>query len=407
MKPTFPSYFEPALSPEDYQQFLAILKTGNRKTLRVNTLKISLEEFKEQAQEMNLKLNEIPWTKEGFWYDFDSTSLGNSDLYNRALIYLQDASSLLPVEALDPEPGEMVLDLAAAPGGKTTFIAQKMQNQGLIVANEVVSERAYTLQKMLEKYGVINTAITAYDPSFFAKFYPNFFDRILLDAPCSGEGMRALGRDLLHNFSYNKIKFNAKRQKRLLKEAFVALKPGGTLVYSTCALAVEENEEVADFILQTFPDSADLVSIENVKAEGLTQFMNKDFDQKIKKTVRLWPHLWNTNGFYVAKISKAYPTNKKAEEFKTPPPKFQNWQKVPEKVGLQFEHYLEKHYGLSHLVDHDHYELIQHQNELWLQPKLLKQIKKTKILYAGIKVGDIGPNKEIILNSSFSYYPIS
>ncbi|MCF7918087.1 NOL1/NOP2/sun family putative RNA methylase [Candidatus Gracilibacteria bacterium] len=233
-------------------------------------------------------------------------------------IYVQSLSSMLPVLALNPQTHEIILDVAAAPGSKTTFIAQKMKNTGVIVANEPSSSRSAKLASNLERMGIINTIMMQNDGTSLYHFFNQEFDKILLDAPCSSEGYGRKDSSFFQKMWAEKNIFEAaKLQKKLILSAFEMLQVGGTLIYSTCTTAPEENEAVVQHLLDTYPE-ADLLPIdfsEIPMREGLDRFFEQKFCSRIAKhTRRIWPHLrnkkWNSECFFLAKITKTKPLDR-------------------------------------------------------------------------------------------------
>ena len=227
----------------------------------LNTLKISVTEFKQYAKQKNWLLTPIPWCEEGFWLERPAAeeqnlALGNTDLHLSGAMYVQEASSMLPPIALKQsiEHTNYVLDMASAPGSKTSQLAALMNNQGVLVANELSSSRLKVLSATLKRMGVGNCALSHFDGVIFGNYMFECFDSILLDAPCSGEGTVRKDADALKNWSIDSNIEIAQVQKDLIKSAFYALKPGGTLVYSTCTLTPLENQHVCDFLLSEFGD---------------------------------------------------------------------------------------------------------------------------------------------------------
>lgn len=222
-------------------------------------------------------------------------------------------------EVLDPQPGEWVLDLAAAPGGKATHIASLMQDQGLLVANEFDGKRSKALLQNLERWGVQNTIVTNEDIARLANHWGAIFDRVLLDAPCSGEGMFRKSDEALCMWSEENVRHCALRQERLLAQAAKLVKPGGVLVYSTCTFAPEENEAVIANFLAQYPDySLELINIPDARpgqasflpaTQSATQSaiqsaIQRNSEQELHKTVRLWPHLLKGEGHFIARLKR-------------------------------------------------------------------------------------------------------
>lgn len=219
-------------------------------------------------------------------------------------IYSQEPSAMYVGEVVDPQPGERVLDLCAAPGGKTTHLVAKMGDQGLLVANEIFRKRALVLAENLERWGTRSTVVTNESPAELEKQFPQFFDRILVDAPCSGEGMFRKEPAGIEYWNPDYPAECANRQKKILASALKMLRPGGTLVYSTCTFAPEEDEQNAAWLLSTYPD----LTMEEVKKypgmdAGRPEWA--DGDPELKKAVRLFPHHIKGEGHFIAKFKKA------------------------------------------------------------------------------------------------------
>ncbi|MDD2430802.1 MAG: RsmB/NOP family class I SAM-dependent RNA methyltransferase [Firmicutes bacterium] len=275
----------------DFPSFLKALNEGNsRPGLRVNTLKIGVEDFLELAP---WPLERIPWSEEGFYYPL-SARPAKHPYYHAGLFYLQEPSAMAPVAILDPKPGDKVLDLCSAPGGKTLQIAAKIKGNGLIVANDLYPDRLKALNRNVEQAGIKNVTILNETSCNLQKTFTGFFDKILIDAPCSGEGMfRKDPRGIKGWQEYPPV-FCQKRQRGILEEASSLLKPGGILVYSTCTFNCKENEDVLREFLSNNQDFEGIV----LKAkQGLVQ--GQDY-----YTLRLWPHKVEGEGHFVAKLKK-------------------------------------------------------------------------------------------------------
>jgi NOL1/NOP2/sun family putative RNA methylase len=225
--------------------------------------------------------------------------IGATTEYLLGHYYIQDLSSCMAVDSLDIEPGQVVLDVAAAPGGKTTFMAQKMNNSGAIIAIEPNGRRARSMSFNLARCGVYNTCILKMDALQVAKFEIKF-DRVLLDAPCSCEGV--IAKDPTRKISHTPqdVDYCSGMQQRLIQAAASSVKPGGILVYSTCSFAPEENEMVVDKLLQDFIN----ITVEPIEygSSGLTRFGDLIFDDQLKNARRLYPHLHDTTGFFIARL---------------------------------------------------------------------------------------------------------
>jgi 16S rRNA (cytosine1407-C5)-methyltransferase len=300
------------LLQKDFETFSEYQNKPLPKAIRINTLKNSVREFYlwQQKNHPEWQLTPHPFGNEIFIIDREDRSipLGKTLGHIQGRFYVQEASSFLPPIALHIAPHQKVLDMAAAPGSKTTQIAAQMQGKGLLVANEFSASRTKTLVFNLQKIGVSHSMITHFSGERFEKLLPNYFDRILLDAPCTGEGTFRKDSQALENWSINKIGSAAKLQKKLLKSAFASLAPGGILTYSTCTLAPEENEEVVEHLMTEFSDMAEVMDLSGLfvgaeKAPGLSEYEEKKFPNG-KKMLRIWPHLFDSEGFFVASVQK-------------------------------------------------------------------------------------------------------
>ncbi len=270
-----------------------------RDALRVNTLKIKEEELVKRLEKKGVSLEKIGFARHGYYYNA-SFSLGATPEYLQGFYYLQDAASQLPVQVLNPGQGELVLDMAASPGGKTTQLAQWMSNEGVIVALDSNGARLDALANNLERLSVKNVLAYKKD-SRFAFDLGLSFDKVLLDAPCSGNF--CVEKDFFKKRSAEDFKDKARVQKELLKAAFKCLKPGGVLVYSTCSLEPEENELVVQWFLENFEVSLADTGLE-VGDEGLTRVFGKELVGSLSLTKRFWPHKTGTEGFFIAKLIK-------------------------------------------------------------------------------------------------------
>ncbi len=271
-----------------------------RHTLRVNTLKIDAKGLVQRLSALKVKLEKISYLDHGYFYDA-KFSLASTSEYLQGYFYIQEAASQLPVHALDVQPGQTVLDMAACPGSKTTQIAQYLNNSGMIVALDVDSRRLFSLRNNLERCGVTNTVLYKKDARFAFDLGMQF-DRILLDAPCSGN--YAIEKDFFKMKNLPGILERARIQKELLKAAVHVLKKGGVLVYSTCSLEPEENELNINWLLKKYPEMQLEETRISVGEPGLTTIFSEKLDPSLAKCRRLWPEKTGTQGFFIAKLKK-------------------------------------------------------------------------------------------------------
>ncbi len=274
-----------------------------RRTIRVNTLKINVDELKERLGR-EWELQNVPWAREAFWIKGKNNrrDIGNTIEHSLGYIFVQEAASMLPPIALEPGENEKILDMCAAPGSKATQIAQYMKNTGLLVANDLKYDRNKALGINIQRMGITNAVTTLMEGRSFRGFS---FDRILVDAPCSGTGTIRKSLKTVRMWNKGMVKRLSRTQKQLLETAFNNLRPGGTLVYSTCTLEPEENEAVVSYLLDTY-DTAKAASIDiNIKrSKPVEEFEGTSFNKGVRKALRVWPQDNDTEGFFVAKIIK-------------------------------------------------------------------------------------------------------
>lgn len=248
---------------------------------------------------------QVPWCPQAFVLPESENRLGHTLEYALGAFYIQAKAPTLAVEALAPQPGERVLDMCAAPGGKATQIAARMNNAGLLIVNEPRNKRIPSLVGHLERCGVTN-AITSKAPgTMLARYFHNYFDRVLVDAPCSGDGIVRKDRSLLRYWSVEDARHQGQIQKGLLRAAFHMLRPGGSLVYSTCSLSLEENEEVLLALIDKFPDQVEILPVDNFPVPSLPPEQAARFPAEFTRCVRVWPHLHDTEGAFVVKLRKS------------------------------------------------------------------------------------------------------
>ncbi len=282
----------------DLDIFLDFSLKPLRKCFRVNTLKTTVKEIKLRFRE----LEPVPWFNKGFWVNGEG--IGNLPEHFLGYIYLQEAASMIPPVVLNPKEDDMILDLCASPGSKTTQTAAMMNNKGLIVANDNQIVRLKPLQINLQRCGVSNTVITLMEGRWFNN-YTKKFDRIMVDAPCSGIGTLRKSLKTIEWWNPNFIKKMAGIQKQLLSTAFNLLKERGTLVYSTCTLEPEENEGVVNHLLENFDNvKIEKIELDIKRSNPILEFENQQYSSEIKNCLRIWPQDNDTEGFFVAKIKK-------------------------------------------------------------------------------------------------------
>ncbi len=307
MQLKLPSAFVERMKTQLADQFEPFMQSYERPRfygLRVNSLKIEADWLLENAP---FTLSEIAWASGAFYY-LENERPGKHPYYHAGLYYIQEPSAMAPAELLDVKPGDVVLDLCAAPGGKSTQIAAKLAGDGLLISNDQSAERTRALVKNLELFGVSNAIVLNELPHRIAKKMPGFFNKILVDAPCSGEGMFRKDEDMWREWSEQSIEKCVLMQTDILRHAATMLKAGGTLVYSTCTFAPAENEQMVIRFLAENPD----FKIQSLQlfpgfVSGQTEGLGFTLEEEkiAASTIRLWPHLLDGEGHFVAVLRKA------------------------------------------------------------------------------------------------------
>lgn len=285
-----------------FEAFIDACQRPLRRSIRVNTLKITVDDFLALVAPYGWQLTPVPWCAEGFWIERDNEDefpLGSTAEHLSGLFYIQEASSMLPVAALfaDGDAPARVMDVAAAPGSKTTQIAARMGNRGMLLANEFSASRVKVLHANISRCGIANTALTHFDGRVFGAALPECFDAILLDAPCSGEGVVRKDPDALKNWSLASNQDIANTQRELIDSAFHALRPGGTLVYSTCTLNRDENESVVNWLLERYPEAVHVLPLGDL-------FPTADQALTAEGYLHVFPQIYDCEGFFVARLQK-------------------------------------------------------------------------------------------------------
>ncbi len=295
----FEESFKSLMNDEEYQAFKASFDEKRHYGIRINTLKIQPVDF---LKLMDKKLDPIPWVPQGFYYP-EGESFGKLPAYHAGLYYIQEPSAMMPAQALSPKPGEKVLDLCAAPGGKTTHLGNQMQSKGLLVTNDISPKRVKALVKNVELMGLSNTFVVNETPQKLQKIYPEFFDRILLDVPCSGEGMFRKDREAVQSYTRFKSSECVAIQREIVESAYAMLKPGGTIVYSTCTFNPDENERNIEFFIKTYDLSVDKIEPIGGFEPSRAQWTESG-DAALEGGLRVWPHKARGEGHFVCRLIK-------------------------------------------------------------------------------------------------------
>jgi 16S rRNA (cytosine1407-C5)-methyltransferase len=390
------------LPPQQIDEFLTACQTPLRKSVRVNTLKTSVEHIVALLESYGFELVAIPWCKEGFWLHKkgsegnledgkEELQLGNLAQHMQGLFYIQEASSMLPPQALltdaltvdTPFDECLTLDMAASPGSKTTQIAAMQGNQGIILANELSSSRVKVLHANLVRCGVASGCMTQFDGRKLGQRLDGVFDFVLLDAPCGGEGTVRKDPKALENWNLQSVLTMAELQKQLIETAFRCVKPGGRLVYSTCTLSPEENQMVTQHLLQN--TDATIHSLVDL-FDGANRSATKE------GYLHVLPHIYDSEGFFVAAFNK--PMESKVEDYRDTAKRLEKapFELVNKKTERQVIDYYQKHFGLVWTKEMG--SLYQRDKTIWLFPKLFERLSPlVRFNRSGLKVAEIYPNK--------------
>ena len=286
---------------EDYEAVLAGFDGQRQYGLRVNTLKMNLEEFERIAP---FHLKKVPWISNGYFYEAEDVP-AKHPFYSAGLYYLQEPSAMTPASRLKVQPGERVLDLCAAPGGKATELGAALQGEGLLVANDINTARARALLRNLELFGISNSFVTNEPPHVLAERFPEFFHKIMVDAPCSGEGMFRKNPAVVDSWQEKGPEYFSKLQREIIVQAADMLLPGGMMFYSTCTFSPLENEKTITHLLKERSDM-EVIPMEDYEgfAEGLTSYRGEVFDESCRLCRRIWPHKMSGEGHFMALLHK-------------------------------------------------------------------------------------------------------
>ena len=341
---------------DEYPDFLTSLERPRAVALRFNPLK-------GKAPELPFVQAPVPWEPEGYYYDPEARP-GLHVYHEAGVYYLQEASAMSPVALLDPRPGERVCDLCAAPGGKTTQIAGRMLGEGFLLCNEIDTKRAKILSRNIERMAVANALVTNEHPGRLADRFPAFFDKVLVDAPCSGEGMFRKEDAAVTGWSQEYVEVCARRQGEILHSAAQMVRPGGRLVYSTCTFAPEEDELAVAAFLESHPD----FTPEIIETPWFVPTENGGH--------RMWPHKLLGEGHFAAVLRKA---GEPEEDFDAPRGENlpREWAAFAKELGVQLPAGKAISFGQS----------------LYWAPAALPDLNRLKVLRPGLELGEVKKNR--------------
>lgn len=359
----------------EYEDYLRCYDEPRHYGLRVNTKKISVEDFLKIAP---WPLTAVPWIPNGFYYDGSIYQPAKHPYYYAGLYYLQEPSAMTPASRLPVEPDDKVLDLCAAPGGKATELGAKLGKDGVLIANDISNSRARGLLKNLELFGIGNMMVISEEPGKLMDFFPEYFDKILIDAPCSGEGMFRKEKKMVKAWEEHGPEFFSKLQRSIITQAAVMLKPGGMLLYSTCTFDSLENEQTIEYLLEQFPE---FTICEMDGYEGFAKGRPNETKGNIRdidKTVRIFPHRMQGEGHYLALLKKGYSegTSKACISFREEKP----LKKIPEEL----KDFLE---NVSLEIQSCRLDI--REDRVYYMPKELPELKGIRFLRSGLLLGEL------------------
>ena len=361
---------------DEYADYEASLSKPMYTCLRVNTLKISVEDFLKISP---FELTPVPWTKNGFYYDASIYTPSKHPFYYAGLYYLQEPSATLPAATLPIEAGDKVLDICAAPGGKSTEIACKLAGTGLLISNDISASRLKALQKNMEIFGVRNSIVTCEPPERLSAVFENYFDKIIIDAPCSGEGMFRKSSSMMTAWEQNGNDKFIQIQKSILTEVVKMLRPGGTIHYSTCTFDPGEDEDQV-MLLKSLDPSLKIMPIEAHEGfvPGNPEWSSvEDADPELKNTFHLFPHKVKGEGHYVSLL-----TSDSEEEAFSSVSRY-SVKKYPGNV-TEIDEFL------SHLkTPFDADELEYRNDKLYLVPKDSPAMPGMRVMRRGVYLGEL------------------
>lgn len=372
---------------DEYEAFVQSYETKRVQGLRLNTLKGDGKALYELCTG-RFGLKPVPWCREGFYYD-GHTRPGRHPFHEAGLYYIQEPSAMAVVSLLDPQPGERILDLCAAPGGKTTHIAQRLCGEGLLVSNEIHPARAKILSQNAERMGVRNVVVTNEPPEKLKTRFGEFFDRIVVDAPCSGEGMFRKDELARTEWSEAHVAMCAGRQQKILDDAAEMLKPGGRLVYSTCTFSPEENEMGICRFLDRHQEFSTVCIPKEHQLPGLSHGISKWAEGTMhmgaaEDTFRIWPHRADGEGHYLALLQKKQDAGEKGQTYKEN--KFWNDPSGIKTVKECLD-------GILKQQTLPYENLLLFGEQVYLLPPGMPSVKGLKVLRPGLHLGTLKKNR--------------
>lgn len=375
------------LLQEEYEEYIKCYDEPRLYGLRVNTRKISVEEFLKISP---FELKPIPWIENGFYYDGDHVQPSKHPYYFAGLYYLQEPSAMTPANRLPINPGDKVFDVCAAPGGKATELGAKLDGSGVLVANDISNSRAKGLLKNIELFGIGNVLVLSEEPGKIEEYFEEYFDKILIDAPCSGEGMFRKDKKMVKAWEEHGPEFFAKIQRSIVTQAARMLKPGGMMLYSTCTFDSEENEGTIEYLLEQYPEFqiCEIAPYEGF-CPGLPE-VSRSKREDLSRTVRMFPHKLHGEGHYVALLQKGEQPKEENEEqtrqrrIKADRIAKTGVRKIPEELEAFFE-------NVGWDLEKSRLEI--HGECVYYMPEDLPDVRGIRFLRTGLLLGELKKNR--------------
>jgi len=401
--------FLPLLNPDEILALVHELENPVFPSFRINPLKVAQTGIADQwAQKYHWQLKPMPFCKSGFWVTEADLPISKTIEHSLGHYYIQDAASMIPAELFDFKQIEspIILDMAASPGGKTTHLVSRTHDRALIIANDSSRDRLTALRMVLQNWGASHVGVSNFPGEYFGPWFPEVFDAILLDAPCSMQGLRETNSHSIKTITQKEINNLSRRQSKLLESALQALKVGGQVVYSTCTLTLEENEMVLDEILNQYHPAIQIDPIFDLlhkPVPAIERFEQFTFNSQVKHAARIWPFSFGTAGFFAARITKV---NQIAVKHKSPPSRPLSatlWQSYPEKNLMELCQQTFNIYGmnLEELINQHNWQIWQYKNNLHCFPyAFLQFFPDFPIQSLGLPFAEINGD-EFILSHEF------
>ena len=362
------------LLKEEFPDYMACYGKPPFYGLRVNTGKITAEEFERICP---FPIHPVPWIGNGYYYDGESVTPSKHPYYYAGLYYLQEPSAMTPASRLPVEPGDKVLDVCAAPGGKATELGARLGREGLLVANDLSSSRAKGLLKNIEVFGIGNVLVLSEEPGKLCDHFPEYFDKILIDAPCSGEGMFRKDKKMVKAWEEHGPEFFSNIQRGIILKAARMLKPGGMLLYSTCTFDARENEQVIGHLVAACPEFC-VMPMEGYEGflEGRPE-LSDPVCRGLKETVRIFPHRMDGEGHYLALLKKKGTAGK-------PVPARERSGRGKEKLPEELKEFLEE---VSVSFDSGRMDI--RGERVYYMPQELPDVRGIRFLRTGLLLGEL------------------